>query len=121
MNSRIVTKDFTQNYFSNRKREKEKFTFWLNSTYIALLGIISILLLYYVWMLNANATQWYALVQLEIEKNKLLMEKAKLDVQIAELDSLSNIMSDEDLKNMEKIENPDYLVIKDNVQYTYNY
>ncbi|MDR2640467.1 MAG: hypothetical protein LBC61_04040 [Candidatus Peribacteria bacterium] len=49
------------------------------------------------------------------------MEKAKLDVQIAELDSLSNIMNSNDLKNMEKIENPDYLVIKDNVQYTYNY
>ncbi|MDR1944711.1 MAG: hypothetical protein LBQ59_01090 [Candidatus Peribacteria bacterium] len=48
------------------------------------------------------------------------MEKAKLDVQIAELDSLSEIMNPEDLKNMEKIENPDYLVIKENVQYTYN-
>jgi hypothetical protein len=49
------------------------------------------------------------------------MEKAKLDVQIAELDSLSNIVNPEDLEIMEKIENPDYLVIKENVQYTYNY
>jgi hypothetical protein len=49
------------------------------------------------------------------------MEKAKLDVQIAELDSLSNIMSNEDLKNMEKITDPSYLVIKENVQYTYKY
>lgn len=121
MNSRIVTKNFSQNFFSQRKKEKEKFTFWVNSTYIALLSIISILLLYYVWMLNASATQWYTIRELEIEKNKLLMEKAKLDVQIAELDSLSNIMNSNDLKNMEKIENPDYLVIKDNVQYTYNY
>lgn len=119
MSSRIVTKDFTQNYFSKRKKEKEKFTFGLNSTYMALLWIISILLLYYVWMLNTNATQWYALIQLEVEKNKLLIEKAKLDVQIAELDSLTNIMNPIDLKNMEKIEDPDYLVIKDDVQYTY--
>jgi hypothetical protein len=49
------------------------------------------------------------------------MEKEKLDVKIAELESLSNIMTDTDLKNMEKIENPDYLVIKNNVQYVYNY
>ncbi|MDR3151090.1 MAG: hypothetical protein LBU14_06035 [Candidatus Peribacteria bacterium] len=49
------------------------------------------------------------------------MEKAKLDVQIAELDSLPNIINSEDSKNMEKIENPDYLVIKENIKYTYNY
>jgi hypothetical protein len=49
------------------------------------------------------------------------MEKAKLDVQIAELDSLSNIMSSDDLNNMEKITDPNYLVIKQNTQYTYNY
>ncbi|NCO31489.1 hypothetical protein GW891_01385 [bacterium] len=49
------------------------------------------------------------------------MEKEKLDVKIAELESLSNIMTDTDLKNMEKIEDPDYLVIKDDVQYVYNY
>jgi len=44
-----------------------------------------------------------------------------LDVKIAELESLSNIMTDTDLKNMEKIEDTDYLVIKDDVQYVYNY
>jgi hypothetical protein len=34
---------------------------------------------------------------------------------------LSTILSDDDLQNMEKIWEPDYLVIKDNVQYVYNY
>ncbi len=121
MNSNIVTKDFSQNYFSKRKKEKEKFTFWVNSTYIALLSIISMLLLYYVWILNVNATKWYNIRQLEIEKKNLLMEKEKLDVKIAELESLSNIMSESDMENMEKIENPDYLVIKNDVQYVYNY
>jgi len=121
VNTKVVTKDFSQNYFSKRKKEKEKFTFWVNSTYIALLSIISILLLYYVWILNVNATKWYNIRQLEIEKKNLLMEKEKLDVKIAELESLSNIMTDTDLKNMEKIEDPDYLVIKDDVQYVYNY
>jgi hypothetical protein len=47
------------------------------------------------------------------------MEKEILDVKIAELESLSNILQDEDLENMEKIEDPDYLVIKENIQYVY--
>ncbi|MDR0772006.1 MAG: hypothetical protein LBF15_02960 [Candidatus Peribacteria bacterium] len=72
-------------------------------------------------MLNASATQGYTIKDLEAEKNKLLMEKAKLDVQIAELDSLSNIINPENLKDMEKIGDPNYLVIRDNVQYTYKY
>lgn len=121
MNSNIVTQDFSQNYFSKRKREKEKFSFWMNSTYIALLSIITLLFLYYVWILNVNATKWYNIVQLEIEKTNLLMEKEQLDVRIAELESLSNIVNENELKNMEKISSPDYLVIKDNVQYVYNY
>lgn len=121
MNNNIVTQDFSQNYFSKRKREKEKFNFWVNSTYIALLSIISILLLYYVWIQNVNATKWYNIRQLENQKKNLLMEKEQLDVKIAELESLSNIMSEDDLKNMEKVEDPDYLVIKDDVQYVYNY
>ncbi|MDF1682262.1 MAG: hypothetical protein P1U46_00345 [Patescibacteria group bacterium] len=41
------------------------------------------------------------------------MEKEQLDVKIAELESLSNIMNEVELENMEKIEDPDYLVIKD--------
>ena len=49
------------------------------------------------------------------------MEKELLDVKIAELESLSTILQEEDLKHMEKVENPDYLVIKDDVQYVYNY
>jgi hypothetical protein len=72
-------------------------------------------------LLNASATQGYTIKDLEAEKNKLLMEKAKLDVQIAELDSLSNIINPANLKDMEKIGDPNYLVIRGNVQYTYKY
>jgi hypothetical protein len=49
------------------------------------------------------------------------MEKELLDVKIAELESLSTILSDNDLQNMNKIEDVDYLVIKDDIQYVYNY
>ena len=79
------------------------------------------MLLYYVWILNVNATKGYNIKELEIEKKQLLMEKELLDVKIAELESLSTILSDDDLQNMERIDNPSYLVVKENVQYVYNY
>ena len=36
------------------------------------------------------------------------------------MDSLDSINSDDVFKNMEAIEDPDYLVIKQGVQYVYN-
>lgn len=119
MNPKLLNKNFNDKFFSKRKKDKEHFKFWLTSTYITLLSLIVCLLLYYVWILNVNATKWYDIRVLEIEKKNLLMEKEILDVQIAELESLTNILQDDDLKNMEKIVDPDYLVIKENVQYVY--
>ncbi len=120
MNNPIVNKNLKRNFFSKRKKDKEKFNFWVTSTYIALLSLISLMLLYYVWILNVNATKWYNIRELEIEKKQLLMEKELLDVKIAELESLSTILSDDDLQNMQRVKDPEYLVIKDNVQYVYN-
>ena len=112
--------DFSRNFFSKRKKEKEKFNFWVTYTYVALLVIIILLFLYYVWILNVNATKWYDIIELELQKRNLLMEKERLDMKIAELESLTNIMNDSDLKNMEKVNDPNFLVIKDDVQYVYN-
>lgn len=120
MNPKVINKNLKKNFFSKRKKEKEKFDFWITSTYITLLSLISLLLLYYVWILNVNATKGYNIRELEIEKKTLLMEKELLDVQIAELESLSTILQDDDLQNMDTIEEPNYLVIKDDIQYVYN-
>lgn len=120
MNHQVVSTDLQRKHFSsNRKREKEKFDFWVNSTYIALLSIISCLLLYYVWILNANATQGYNIRQLELERKNLMMEKERYDAQIAELQSLSNIMTEEDLGIMQKVDEPEFVIVKDDVQYVY--
>lgn len=120
MSTKVVIKNFKESFSSKRKKEKESFNIWLTSTYLIMLSVIAWLLLYYVWILNVNATKGYNIRQLEIEKRELLIEKELLDVQIAELESLSNILKDDDTKNMEKVENPDYLVIKEWVQYVYN-
>jgi hypothetical protein len=42
-------------------------------------------------------------------------------VKIAELESLGNILKEDDTQDMQKVENPDYLVVKEGVQYVYNY
>ena len=120
MNPKIITKNLKRNFFSIRKDEKEKFNFWITSTYIVMLSLISLLLLYYVWILNVNATKWDSIRKLEIEKRHLLIEKELLDVKIAELESLSTILQDDDLQNMEKVVEPDYLVVKEWVNYVYN-
>ena len=120
MNPKVVLKEANKNFFSERKKEKESIEFWFNSTYIVLMGLIGCLLIYYVWILNVNATQGYQIRQLEIEKNKLQLQSDLLDVKIAELESLGNLLKEEDIENMEKVEDPDYLVIKEGVQYVYN-
>lgn len=120
MNPRLLAKSKINNFSSDRKQQKEYFNFWITSTYIALLSIIVWLLLYYVWILNVGATKWYDIRILEREKRNLLIEKELLDVKIAELESLWTILEDDNIKNMEKAENPNYLVIKENVQYVYN-
>lgn len=122
MNPKLILKQTNSTTFhSERKVEREKFEYWFNSTYSILLWLIGCLLVYYVWIINVNATLGYDVRNLKQEQKQLQVQKELLDVKIAELESLSNILKDDVAKDMEKVENPDYLVIKEGVQYTYNY
>ncbi len=87
---------------------------------MTLMGLIAFLLLYYVWILNANATQGYTIRKLEKSQNELKVELDRLDVKIAEIDSLNTIRADETFEDMVPVEDPNYLVIKEGVQYVYN-
>ena len=49
-----------------------------------------------------------------------MIEKERLDVKIAELESITNIIEDWDSENMVPIQDPNYVVIKSDVQYVYN-
>ncbi len=120
MNPKVLIKEPGDIFLSKRKEEKNKLQFWFASTYIIMLAVIWFLLIYYVWILNINATKWYNIIKLERKQKELIIRQERLEVKIAELESLSNILSNEDLENMEKVENPDYLVIKEWVQYVYN-
>lgn len=121
MNPKVVLKEDMQNFFSERKYQRDSEEIGLHTTYIFMIGLIGFLLIYYVWILNVNATQGYNIIELEKEKRELELKKWFLDVKISELESLGTIMKEEDSQNMEPVGNPDYLVIKEGVQYVYNY
>jgi len=111
----------TPRFLAERKRNKQSLEFWYQSTYVILLGCIAFLLIYYVWILNANATQGYTIRELENIQKELKVELERLDVKIAEIESTESIKSDSSLQNiMEEYEDPNYLVIRDDVQYVYN-
>nr|MDD3720691.1 hypothetical protein [Candidatus Gracilibacteria bacterium] len=119
MYPKIVLSEDKSPFVSKRWKEKQNIKFDINSTYIIMVGFICLLLIYYIWIINVNATKGFSIRQLEIEKKNLLIEKEQLDVKIAELESLGSI-KEEDTQDMEKVENPDYLVIKEGVNYVYN-
>lgn len=119
MYPKIVLSEDKTPFISKKWKEKQNMKFDISSTYTIMVSFICLLLVYYIWIINVNATKWFSIRQLEIEKKNLLIEKEQLDVKIADLESLDNIKKD-DIQNMDKVENPDYLVIKEWVNYVYN-
>lgn len=117
----IILKKWHLKFFSERKTTRENFKLDMTSTYILVLLFIWVLWIYYVWTLNVNATKWYNIRQLEIEKKNLSVEKELLEVKMAELESLDSIMKENYDDYMEKIDSPEYLVVKDNWWYAFNY
>ena len=115
----LILKRWHFNLFSERKTTRENFKIWVNSTYILSLLFIGFLWIYYVFILNINATKWYNVRSLEITKNSLSVEKDILDVKIAELESLSNLSKWEWAKNMEVVSNAQFLVVKDSESYAF--
>jgi hypothetical protein len=122
VNPRLIMTSKQNSFLATRKRNKDKLQFGYQSTYIALLGVIGFLLIYYVWILNANATQGYTIRSLENTGKELKVELERLEVKIAELESSESISSDQEIQDMmEEYEDPNYLVIKNDTQYVYNY
>ncbi len=108
-------------FISKRWKEKQDIKYDISFTYVIMISFIFILLIYYIWIINANATKWFSIRQLEQEKKNLMIEKEQLEVKIANLESIDGIKNEnmESIENMENVENPDYLVIKEWVNYVY--
>lgn len=117
----IIIKTGHFRFFSQRKTTRENFKLWVNTTYILALLFIWILWIYYVWTLNINATKWYNIRNLELQKTNLSVEKELLEVKIAEFESLSTLMKWEWMKDMEPVDKAEFLVVKDMKDYAFNY
>lgn len=115
----LIIKKWRLNFFSNRKTTRENFKLGVNSTYILTLLFIWLLWIYYVWTLNINATKWYNIRTLELEKNSLLVQRELLEVQIAEIQSLSRLLNWEWLDIMERSRDTEYYVVKDTQTYAF--
>mgnify|MGYP006910096840 CR=1 FL=1 len=109
----IVMKRWKIPFLSTRKTVRENFKLNFTQAYILTLIMIGILGVYYVWTLNANATRWYTMRNLEMTKRTLLFEDNLLDVKIAEVESLNNVTSNPVVQKMDKIDKPQYLILKD--------
>jgi sulfur relay (sulfurtransferase) DsrF/TusC family protein len=104
---------------SSRQIQNKQLYFGINLTYSLLIFCIGLLGIYYVWSVNSLSTVAYSIAELKNENNNLMMEMELLDVKIAELDSVVDIENTDDASIMEEIENPDYLVIKEDKTYVY--
>lgn len=58
---------------------------------------------------------------MEDEKRNLLFQEQVLESKIADIDSLDTVLDSKEAENMEKVENHDFIVIKDTDKgYAYN-
>lgn len=121
MNPRLILREPQQKFSSRRREEKDKFVSGYQSTYIALICSIVFLLVYYVWTINVNATQGYEIRNLENISKELKDDLGRLKSTISELESSNTISSDDMTNYMEQSYNPEYLVVKEEKQYVYNY
>lgn len=72
-----------------------------------------VLSVYYVSLLNQNATKWYNLRSYQAQTKELLFKENLFDIRIAEGRSSDVIIASEIVKKMANIpENPEFLIIK---------
>lgn len=112
----------TKEFISNRTKNKQEVTKWINSTFIILVSLIIFLFIYYLWTLNTNATIGYSIRDLDVQISQLQSQKEIIETKIDKIKSLDNISKDkESTTDMEEIKDSISLIIKDDTQYVYNY
>lgn len=99
-------------FLSNRKRDKKAVDSSVNKTYLAVIGFIGLALVYYIASVNQNATKWYIIKTLELERKELQMQQEILKVRLAETQSLNYLLSSNSFKEMQESGSYDYIVIE---------
>lgn len=100
-------------FFTFRKTTRENFRLSIRETYVLAFLLIAVLGIYYVFILNTNATKWYAVRNLELARKNYLLEESLLNIKIAEAESLTTLAGTSSAENMIQIDAPKYLILKD--------
>ena len=109
----LVMKKGNLPFFSLRKTSRENYRLSFRETYILALGLIGILGIYYVFILNVNATKGYNVRTLEIARKNAIFEENLFNIKIAEAESLTNLSNSKFVASMEQIDSPKYIVLKE--------
>lgn len=109
----LVAKKWHIPFFSERKAAREYYRLSFTQTYVLAIVMIALLGIYYVWILNENATKWYNIRSLQVENRELSFQENLLDIRIAEWQSMGTIMDSPVVTSMENVEQPTFLVLQD--------
>ncbi|MBP6981162.1 hypothetical protein KBB25_00085 [Candidatus Gracilibacteria bacterium] len=113
MNSNIlIAKKGHIPFFSERKSAREHYRLNFTQTYILAIIMIACLGVYYVWVLNENATKGYNIRTLQTKNRELSFQENLLDIRIAEGQSIGTIMTSPIVSTMQNVDKTTFLVIK---------
>ena len=80
--------------------------------YIVLISLIALFGVYYVWILNLNATKGYNVRELQVKNRELSFQENLLDIRIAEGQSIGVVMSSPLIATMQDVTSPHFLIMK---------
>jgi hypothetical protein len=113
MNSNVlVAKKWHIPFFSERKAARENFRFTFTQVYVVLTVLIAVFGVYYVWILNQNATKWYNVRELQVKNRELSFQENLLDIRIAEWQSIGTVMNASVIASMQNVDRVNFLVMK---------
>jgi hypothetical protein len=108
----LVAKKWHIPFFSERKAAREHYRLSFTQTYILAIVMIALLGVYYVWILNENATKWYNIRSLQVKNRELSFQENLLDIRIAEGQSIGSVMNSSIATSMQVVDHASFLVMK---------
>ncbi len=108
----LVAKKWHIPFFSERKAAREHYRLSFTQTYVLAIVMIALLGVYYVWILNGNATKWYNITSLQVKNRELSFQENLLDIRIAEGQAIGSVMNSSIITSMQVVDRPGFLVMK---------
>lgn len=109
----LVAKKWHLSFFSERKVARENFRLSFTQAYVLAIILIACLGIYYIWILNQNATKGYQIRELQGQYRELTFQENLLDIRIAEGKSIDAIANAPIVHGMLTVESPSFLVMND--------